>query len=70
MKIIIIPIVTIAIAVFALHANTPKVDSGFTVTQIALDAVAENEVAIHQALEAIVEDKNISHEGGETEKNI
>ena len=68
MKIIMTSIVIMTIATLGLHANTPPVDGEFTVTQIALDTAAENEAAINQALEAIVEDKNISNEGGETEK--
>jgi hypothetical protein len=68
MKIIMTFIVTMTIATLGLHANTPQVDNEFTVTQIALDTATENEAAINQALEAITEDKNISNEGGETEK--
>jgi hypothetical protein len=68
MKIIMTFIATMTIATLGLHAYTPQVDSEFTVTQIALDTAAENEAAINQALEAITEDKNISNEGGETEK--
>lgn len=68
MKIIMTFIVAMTVATLGLHANLPQVDSEFTVTQIALDTAAENEAAIYQALEAIVEDQNISNEGGETEK--
>ena len=68
MKIIMTFIVTMTVATLGLHANSPQVDSEFTVTQIALDTAAENEAAIYQALEDIVEDQNISNEGGETEK--
>ena len=61
-------IVAMTIATLGLHANTPQVDSEFTVTQIALDTAAENEAAINQALKAMVQDKNTSNAGGDTEK--
>ena len=68
MHIIMTFIITMMIATLALHANTPQIDGDFTVTQIALDTAAENEAAINQALAAIQEDKNISIQGGDTEK--
>ena len=54
------------IITLGLHANTLYADSKFTVTQIALDTIAENEIALNQVLTSIVEDQNISNEGGDS----
>ncbi len=61
-------IVTIALSTLLLQASNTYITQEFTVTQIALDAAADSEAAINQALEEIQEDKNISIQGGDTEK--
>jgi len=68
MKIIMTLIVTLSLTTLAIQASTTEVNKDFTVTQIALDTAAETEAAMNQALEEVQEDKNITTQGGDTEK--
>ena len=68
MKIIMTLIVTMVLATLAIQASNTEVKKEFTVTQIALDAAAENEAVTNQDLVEIEEDKNTTSEGGDTEK--
>ncbi len=65
MKTIMIPIVTILLGTLTIQASTLEVNNAFTVTQIALDAAAENATELQQALIEIEEDENSTNKGGD-----
>jgi len=70
MKVIMALIVTFSLATFSLQASNAPQISEFTVTQLALDAAHENDMAIQLMLEKMGEDENSSQENNSEKEEI